>query len=169
MNQFQLWSEQSETMRACSLGQISPEAARFWPKLGVSIVENIVVGLKCHVWLPSKALKSLLVNQFWLWNASTTVYNYAHMWFGPEHPPNCPFLANFRGRLGTKWCVWMKNPCTIPIPGLINLSHEPILTLECLCSNLQPFAHVIWAKSALELLVFSQNWESPWQKLLWLA
>ena len=73
------------------------------------------------------------------------------------------------GQLDTKWFIWMKNPCTIPIPGFINLSHERILTLECFCSNLQPFAHVIWAKSALELLNFGLNWGSAWQKMLWLA
>ena len=51
----------------------------------------------------------------------------------------------------------MKKPSTIPISGFVNLAYEPILILECLCSNLQPFAHVNWAKSALELLVFVKN------------
>ena len=73
------------------------------------------------------------------------------------------------GQLGTKLSVWMKRPCTIPIPGFINLAHEPILTLKCFRSIFQPFAHVIWAKSALELLVLGQNWRSAWQKMLWLA
>ena len=98
------------------------------------------------------------MNQFWLWNTSAAVYNHAHVWFQPELPWNCLFLAKFGGRLGMKWCVWMEKPCTIPIPGFINLAHKPILSVECFCSNLQPFAHVIWAKSALELIVFGQSW-----------
>ena len=63
----------------------------------------------------------------------------------------------------------MKRPCVIPIPGFANLAHEQNLTFGCFCSNLQPFARVIWAKSARELLVFGQNWGSAWQKILWLA
>ena len=73
------------------------------------------------------------------------------------------------GQLGTKLSVWMKRPCTIPIPGFINLAHEPIWTLECFRSIFQPFAHVIWAKSVLELLVFALNWGSACQKMFWSA
>ena len=47
------------------------------------------------------------------------------------------------GQLGTNWCVWIEEPCTVPIPGFINLMNKPRLTLECFRSNLQPFAHVI--------------------------
>ena len=65
--------------------------------------------------------------------------------------------------------VWMKKPFTIPIQRSVDLSYEPHLILECFCSSLQPCLHVIWAKSALELLVFGQNWGSAWQKILWLA
>ena len=59
--------------------------------------------------------------------------------------------------------------CTIPIWSSVDLSYEPILTVECFCSNLQPCVHLIWVKSALELLVFGQHWGSAWQKMLWLT
>ena len=52
----------------------------------------------------------------------------------------------------------MNKSCVIPIPSFVNLPHEPFLTLECFYSNLQPFAHVLWVKLALELLVFGSNW-----------
>ena len=43
---FGVLMQQSATMPTCDLGQISPGAAGFWPKLGVSLAENVVVDLK---------------------------------------------------------------------------------------------------------------------------
>ena len=143
-------------------GEISPGAAGFWPKLGVSLAENLVVDLKFHVRFPSQSSWSLLVNPFWLWNASAAVCNHVHMLFGPEPPGNRSFLAEFGSQLGSKCCVWMKIPCKNPTSGFLDLSNELILTLESFFSSLQPCVYVIWAKSTLELLVFGQNWGSAW-------
>ena len=71
--------------------------------------------------------------------------------------------------LGLAWhkmvCLGEKNPCIIVKKSMYN-SHPrlykscswTILTLECFCSNLQPFAHVIWAESPLELLFLAKIW-----------
>ena len=45
---FGMLLHQPETICTCHLGQISPGAARFRPKLGVSLAENVVVCFKRH-------------------------------------------------------------------------------------------------------------------------
>ena len=47
------------------------------------------------------------------------------------------------GQLGRKWCVWVTKTCAIPIPGFVELSYEPALTLECFCSSLWPYVRTI--------------------------
>ena len=53
---FGVLLQQCATMHRCDLGQISPGAARFWPKLRVNLAENVVVVLKWDVRFPSHAL-----------------------------------------------------------------------------------------------------------------
>ena len=53
--------QQSTTICTCHVGQFGSGAALFWPKLGVSLAENVVVDLKYHVWFPSQS------SQPWLW------------------------------------------------------------------------------------------------------
>ena len=103
------------------------------------------------------------MNHFWLWNASAATYNHFQMSFGPNQSWSCSFSAEIGGQLSRKCCGWLKMPCTIPIPVVMVLACEPILTLECFCSCLQPCAHVIWARIALEFVIFGQIWGSASQ------
>ena len=96
------------------------------------------------------------MNQFRLWNASATICNHFQMSFGPNQPWSCLFLVNIGGQLGRKCCGWLKMPCTIPIPVVMLLACEPILTLECFCSCLQSCAHVIWVRVASELVIYAK-------------
>ena len=81
-----------------------------------------------------------------------------------------PWIGHFCSNLGVSLAVngvfgW--KTCGIPIPGFVDLSHEPVLILGCFSSIPQSCVHVIWAKSDLELLVLAQNGRSAWQKMLW--
>ena len=102
------------------------------------------------------------MNEFWLWNASAAIFNHLHMSFGPNQLWSCSILAKNGGQLGRKCCGWLKMPCAIPIPAVMILACESILTLECFCSCLQPYVHVIWAKITPELVISGQIWGSAW-------
>ena len=101
-----------------AFGPNQPWSCSFWPKLGVSLAENLVVDLKFHVRFPSQSSWSLLVNQFWLWNASAAVCNHVYVLFGPELPQNWSFLAKFGHQVGRKSCVWMKKHVRFPSQAL---------------------------------------------------
>ena len=86
MNQVWFWGASTAVCNHAYMwsGPTQPWSCSFLAKMGVSMVENVDVCLRCHVWFPSYALKSLLVNQFWFWNTSAAVYNHADMLFEPE-------------------------------------------------------------------------------------
>ena len=46
--------------------------------------------------------------------------------FSRDEHENCSFWARFGSRFSNIWCFWMKKPCTIPIPGFINLDHNQL-------------------------------------------
>ena len=159
---FGMLLQLSATMRTCYFGQNSPGICHFWPNLGVSITVNGVFGWKNHGRFPSQALQTFLMNQFWLWTASAAVCKHPHMWFGPNQPWSCSFLAKTGGQLGRKYCGWPKMTPTIPVPGFVINVCELILTLECFWNSLQSCTYAIWAKVALKLFIFGQIWGSVW-------
>ena len=141
--------------------RISPELAIFVKKWGQ-------LGTKWYVWIKKPCMIPIPsfaeLSHEWMLTLECFygAYNHAYMWFGPNQPWNCLFLAKTGGMLGRKCCGWLKVTCAIPIPGFIINVCELILTLECFCSSLQSFIHVIWAKVALKLFVFGQIWGSAW-------
>ena len=81
---------------------------------------------------------------------------------GQISPGAVCFFTKTKGQIGRKCGGCLKMRCTIPIPCFINNICELILTLECFCSSLQSFTHLIWASVALKLSVFGQIWGSAW-------
>ena len=59
----------------------------------------------------------------------------------------------------------------IPIPGIVNLDHEVVFTLEWYYNTSpQPYTHIFLARTATHLLNFAPKWKLAWQKivlLLW--
>ena len=136
----------------------SPRAARFWQKMGGQLGRKFCCWLKMLFAIP---ILGFIIHVFafeTLLHQSTIMHT---CYLGQSNHQIVRLGPNFGlGLAVLKQCVWMKTSCTHPIPGFLNLAHEPILTLEYFYSNLQPFAHVIWAKSVLELLAFGPNWGS---------
>ena len=165
---FWMLLQLSATICTCHLGQISPGSAHFWPKLGVSLAENVVIDLKYHKWFPFQSYACLWTDfDFGMLQQLSAIMCICHL--GQTSPESGVFFSKFKSRLGKKWCDWIQRPCTIPPPGFVDLSHESVLTLECFRNSLEPCVHAIWAKSALELLVLGQNWGSIWQKMVLLS
>ena len=102
------------------------------------------------------------MNQIWLWSASVAICTHFDVWFGPNQPWSSSFLTNIGCQLDRKCCGWLKITCMILISGFIIVTCEPMLTLECFYSCLQPCAHVIWARVAPSLVIFYQIWGSAW-------
>ena len=218
--------KQSETMHACDLGQISPGAARFWPKTGGQLgrkcggwlemtctipipgflinVCDLILTLECfcsslqsfaRVLWARETLKLSVFGQFWgsachemvcldekdvfdshpRLNKHSSWTKFAFGLLLQQSPTICtchlgqisPGATCFCPTLGVSLAenveVDLKMPCTLPIPVVIIIAYESILTLECFCSCLQPCAYIIRAKLALEFVTIVQIWGSAWQ------
>ena len=148
--------QQSATISTCGLGKISPGTVHFKSIVGIGLAENCVVGLKMYVLFPSQALchyhEPILTLQY----MCSTLQPYIHVIWANSAPELLIFCQNW-GLTWQKWCFRIKIPCMIRILGFINLAYELILTFHCSCTSLQPYAHVTWAKSVLELFLLESK------------
>ena len=83
-------------------------------------------------------------------------------YLGQSSPGIGHFLAKFGGQLGSQWCLDDKTMCNSHPKLCIStflMNQCWLWSASIFCSSLQSCLHTIWAKSALELLIFGQKWE----------
>ena len=160
--------QQSATMRTCDLGSTSSGTARFWPKMGGQLGRKGCGWLKRPCMIPIPGFIILDCDPILILKCScSSLQSCTHVIWA-----RVALKLSVFGQI--RWSAWHWMEC---LDSKTMYDSHPRLKKPCLWTNFEYWiaSTGIWnhlhmsfgPKSALELLVFGQNWGSAWQNVLW--
>ena len=90
------------------------------------------------------------------------MYNPTYLPFWSKYPQNYPILLQIRVWLGRTWRGWTRNPSLIPLPRLMCLSDETILSIYWYSYHIQFCIVTGFVETATKLLNFATKSGLAW-------